>query len=47
MFSKKKMKTAEEKKYLCQIGGLDCRDKLSLDRHVDWAHKEQSSPVKS
>jgi hypothetical protein len=47
MFGKKKVKTPEEKKAVCQICGLDCYDKLTLERHVDWAHKEQKSPVTS
>jgi hypothetical protein len=47
LFGKKKPKTAEEKNVICQICGLDCRDKFSLERHVDWAHKEQRSPVKA
>jgi hypothetical protein len=47
MFGKKKIKTLEEKKSVCQICGLDCQDKLSLERHIDWAHKEQKNPVKS
>ncbi len=47
MFGKKKIKTLEEKKSVCQICGLDCRDKLSLERHIDWAHKDQKNPVKS
>jgi hypothetical protein len=47
MFGKKKTNTPEEKKAVCQICGLDCRDKLSLERHLDWAHREQRTPVKS
>ena len=39
MFGKKKIKTSEEKKAVCQECGLDCRDKSSLERHIAWAHK--------
>jgi uncharacterized C2H2 Zn-finger protein len=38
MFGKKKIKTPEEKKVVCQECGLDCRDKSSLERHINWAH---------
>lgn len=38
MFGKKKTKTLEDKKAVCQECGLDCRDKLSLERHINWAH---------
>jgi hypothetical protein len=46
MFGKKK-KILEEKKVVCQICGLDCQDKLSLERHIDWAHQKQKGLVKS
>ena len=50
MFGKKKtntpIKIPEETNSVCQICGLDCRDKLSLQRHIDWAHKEQKTPSK-
>ena len=38
MFGKKKIKTPEENKAVCQECGLDCRDKSSLERHINWAH---------
>jgi hypothetical protein len=47
MFGKKKMKTPEEQNSICPICGLDCRDKLSLERHIDWVHKDQKNPIKS
>jgi len=46
MFDKKTKKNAEDKSNVCQICGLDCRDKVSLERHVDWAHKAQKNSVK-
>jgi hypothetical protein len=46
MFGKKKPKTIEEKKAVCATCGLDCRDKSSLERHIDWAHASQTIPVK-
>jgi len=46
MSDKKKIKVSEENKYICQSCGLDCRDKVSLERHLDWAHKDQKSVVK-
>jgi hypothetical protein len=45
--SDKKKKTAEANKSVCHICGLDCGDKSSLERHLDWAHKDQKSPEKS
>jgi hypothetical protein len=47
MFGKKKTNIQEGMKAVCQICGLDCRDKSSLERHVDWAHKEQRTTSKS
>ena len=47
MFGKKKPKTVEEHKAICEICGLDCRDKDSLQRHLEWAHKEQKTTAKT
>jgi hypothetical protein len=41
MFGKKKK--PEEKGGVCQTCGLDCRDKSSLARHVEWAHRDKKS----
>jgi hypothetical protein len=38
MFGKKKAKKPEEKGVVCQMCGLNCGDKFSLDRHIDWVH---------
>jgi hypothetical protein len=38
MFGMKKIKTPEEKKAVCRECGLDCRDKLNLERHINWLH---------
>jgi hypothetical protein len=46
MSDKKKIKGAEENKFICQNCGLDCRDKVSLERHLDWAHKDPKNAVK-
>lgn len=35
MFNKKKTKIME-KKAVCPTCGLDCGDKFSLERHIDW-----------
>ncbi len=47
MFGKKKEKVPEEKKAVCPICGYDCGDKSSLERHIDWAHKDQKNSTKS
>ena len=44
---KKKNKAAEEKNFVCQNCGLDCFDRVSLERHIDWAHQDNKNPVKS
>jgi len=41
--SDKKRKMAEANKSVCHICGLDCRDKSSLERHLDWAHKTRKA----
>jgi hypothetical protein len=43
MFGKKKK--PEEKGAVCQTCGLDCRDKSSLHRHIDWVHIVGKSPA--
>jgi len=43
MFGKKKPKIQEERKAVCEICGVDCRDKVLLTRHIDWAHREQKT----
>jgi hypothetical protein len=45
--SDKKKKMPEANKSVCHICGLDCGDKSSLERHLDWAHKDQKNPEKS
>jgi hypothetical protein len=47
MFGKKPPKSIETKKAVCQLCGLDCGDKFSLVRHIDWVHNEQKTTVKS
>ena len=46
MSDKKKTKGSEENKFICQNCGLDCRDKVSLERHLDWAHKDPKNAIK-
>jgi transcription initiation factor TFIIIB Brf1 subunit/transcription initiation factor TFIIB len=46
MFGKKKGKTQEQAKTVCEICGLDCRDSSSLDRHMEWAHRDQKTAPK-
>jgi tRNA(Leu) C34 or U34 (ribose-2'-O)-methylase TrmL len=46
MADKKKTKGAEENKFVCKHCGLDCHDKVKLERHLDWAHKDQKNAVK-
>jgi uncharacterized membrane protein YvbJ len=43
MFGKKK---PQEKGAVCQQCGLDCGDKSSLARHIDWAHQAGKSLAK-
>ena len=43
---KKKINEAEENKFICQNCRLDCHDKVSLERHLDWAHKDPKNAVK-
>jgi hypothetical protein len=45
MFNKKKIQI-EQKKAVCQVCGLDCGDKSSLERHIDWVHATAKNPVK-
>jgi hypothetical protein len=48
MFSKKKIKELEKKEStVCQYCGLNCYNQSSLERHLEWAHKEQKVTVKS
>jgi hypothetical protein len=44
MFGSKKTKGQPVKKAVCELCGLDCQDKESLQRHLDWAHKDQKDP---
>jgi hypothetical protein len=44
MFGKKKK--PEAKGAVCQQCGLECGDKFSLERHIDWAHRAGQTPVK-
>ena len=44
MFGKKKK--SEANGAVCQICGLDCHDKSSLARHIDWAHLAGQNPAK-
>ena len=46
MFGKKNIKKPQGNEVVCQMCGLDCRDKGSLERHMDWAHAVAKSPVK-
>jgi hypothetical protein len=48
LFGKKKVQTTVESvSFKCPVCGLDCLNKESLDRHVEWQHKDQKPPVKS
>jgi hypothetical protein len=47
VLGKKKIKAAEKKGALCQTCDWDFHDKISLDRHIDWAHRAQKSTVKT
>jgi hypothetical protein len=47
MFGNKKSKVMRTKESVCEVCGLDCYDKDSLARHMDWAHKEQKGTPKS
>jgi len=41
--SDKKKKMLEANKSVCHICGLDCRDKTSLERHIDWVTKTRKT----
>ncbi len=45
MFNKK-VKAQANRTAICSMCGLECLDKDSLDRHVDWAHREQQAAAK-
>ncbi len=45
MFNKK-VKAPANRTAICSKCGLECLDKDSLDRLVDWAHQEQKGPTK-
>jgi hypothetical protein len=47
MFGNKKSKVPRPKEAICEFCGLDCHDKDSLERHLDWVHKDQKSAPKS
>ena len=38
--SKKDKKEARQKEGICPYCNYDCHDKDSLQRHIEWAHKE-------
>jgi hypothetical protein len=46
MFGSKKTKVVQDRKVICEHCGLDCQDKESLQRHLDWAHRDLNAPVK-
>jgi hypothetical protein len=46
MFNKKKTKITLEKKAVCPTCGLDCGDKFSLERHIDWVQAVGKNLVK-
>jgi hypothetical protein len=37
---------ARAKEGICHICGYDCHDKESLQRHLEWAHKNAGTAVK-
>lgn len=41
MGKKDDKKEAKQKEGICPHCGYDCRDKESLERHVDWAHRHE------
>lgn len=46
MFWKKKGKSAAEKEIKCNVCGVECFDQNSLERHLEWVHKEVKIPAK-
>ena len=46
LFGAKNTKKTVEKEAVCQTCGLDCGDRFSLERHIDWGHKLTKSAVK-
>jgi len=44
--SKQDKKDTKAKEGVCPYCGYDCRDKESLERHVDWSHKEKKEEGK-
>lgn len=41
MGKKEDIKEAKLKEGICPICSYDCRTKEDLQRHIEWAHKEQ------
>jgi len=37
--SKEEKRLAKSGEGVCPVCGYDCRDKESLQRHMDWAHR--------
>lgn len=41
MGKKDDKREAKHNEGICPVCGYDCHDKDSLQRHIDWAHKEE------
>jgi len=41
MSKKDDKRLAKLKEGICPHCGYDCQDKESLERHIDWVHKEK------
>ena len=43
--SKKGKKEAKNRVSICPYCQYDCRDKESLDRHIEWTHKKERAGI--
>ena len=46
MFWKKKENQGANKEIKCTICGVECFDQNSLERHLEWVHKEAKTLAK-
>jgi hypothetical protein len=46
MSKKDDKREARQKEGICPICGDNCQDKESLQRHLDWAHKDKKDGLK-
>ena len=46
MFWKKKEKPTANNGIKCNVCGVECFDQHSLERHMDWVHKEAKIAAK-